>query len=89
MDSSDTLHSLLSQVRLSQRRLETVKQVIPVSLRPGLQAGSADELQWTVLVQSPAVAAKLRQLLPDMGEALHLQEKVAVEIRIKIVRPTP
>jgi hypothetical protein len=88
MESSETLHSLLSKVRLSQSRLETVKQLVPVTLRPSLQAGSADEGQWTLLVNSPAVAAKLRQLLPSLNQALRQKEQVDVEVRIKIARPT-
>jgi hypothetical protein len=88
MDSSETLHSLLAKVRLSQSRLETVKQLIPITLRNSLHAGSADEGQWTLLVNSPAVAAKLRQLLPSLVQALRHKEQVDVEVRIKIARPT-
>ena len=88
MNNSVTLHALLSRVRLSQSRLETVKQLIPVTLRTSIQAGSADEGQWTLLVNSPAVAAKLRQLLPSLNQALRQKEQVDVEVRIKIARPT-
>lgn len=88
MDSSEALHALLGKVRLSQSRLETVKQLVPVTLRPSLRAGSADEGQWTLLVNSPAVAAKLRQLLPSLNQALRQKEQVDVEVRIKIARPT-
>lgn len=88
MENSTTLHALLGKVRLSQSRLETVKQLVPVTLRPSLRAGSADEGQWTLLVNSPAVAAKLRQLLPSLNQALRQKEQVDVEVRIKIARPT-
>jgi hypothetical protein len=81
------LAELQARVRASQRCLERVQQVMPHALRSQVAAGPLQDSEWCLLVRSSAAAAKLRQLLPAMREALHESGAQVSAIRIKVQTP--
>ena len=80
------------QQRLAQAnaRMDAVRPLLPPGLRGFVQSGSTDEEGWTLLASGPAVAAKLRQLLPRLEERLHSLDirPSAIRIRVQTSRPT-
>jgi hypothetical protein len=76
----------MQRMRLSESRLQRLLAIIPKGLHRQITAGPADEGSWTILVASPAVAAKVRQILPAMTAAVAQQEQRAVLIRVKVTR---
>ncbi len=76
---------LLSQrIALGKRRLACIAQVLPASLASHLDSGGCDEQSWCVLVPNNAVAAKLRQMLPLLQQALEREEGTPIEVRLRI-----
>lgn len=67
---SEVLASLGQRVRHSQACLTAVQAVMPAQLRGLVSAGPYDEQGWTLLCSSAAAAAKLRQLMPSLNQAL-------------------
>ncbi len=84
LEASVPLHGLLQRMRLSESRLQRLLAIIPKGLHKQIKAGPADEENWTILVASPAVAAKVRQILPTLTTAVAQQEKRTVLIRVKV-----
>ena len=84
LKASAPLHGLLQRVRLSESRLQRLLPIIPKGLHRQIKAGPADEDNWTVLAASPAVAAKVRQILPTLTAAVAQQEQRNVLIRVKV-----
>jgi hypothetical protein len=77
--------NLWELMRESQARLAIVRSALPVGLHSHLQGGPVDGTGWTLLVANAAVAAKLRQLLPAMQEALRAQGRSGSAVRIKVL----
>ena len=84
LEAAAPLHELLQRMRLSELRLQRLLAIIPKGLHRQIKAGPADEDNWTVLVASPAVAAKVRQILPTLTAAVAQQEQRTVLIRVKV-----
>lgn len=78
------LASLLALVRESSQRLEAITPLIPVLLRPSVQAGPIEGDTWCLMVKNNAVAAKMRQLLPLLQTRLQAQGWQVHTIRLKI-----
>ena len=78
------LAHLLARVRASEARLQAVADVIPPLLRAHLRPGPLDEEGWTLLAANSAVAAKLRQLLPLLAQALIEKGWEATSIRVRV-----
>lgn len=87
LDGSEPLSRLLARVHASRERLVAVFPGVPEELRALVEAGPLDDNGWTLLVANAAVAAKLRQLLPVLGEALRVQGLEVAAIRIKVQPP--
>lgn len=81
------LAELQARIRASQRCLERVRELMPHALRSQVSAGPLQDNEWCLLVRSSAAAAKLRQLLPVMREALHESGAQVSAIRIKVQTP--
>lgn len=81
---SAPLASLLERVRESEARLALVRDALPPGLAGQLRAGPLDEDGWTLLAASGAAAAKLRQCLPRLQEALRAQGRPELSIRVKV-----
>jgi hypothetical protein len=84
---SDTLGALLQRVRESQARLEAVAPLLPEPLRPAVRSGPLDDTTWSLLVASPAAAAKLRQMLPQLQTRLRELGWHELKIRLRVRRP--
>ena len=68
----------------STARLRCIEALLPRSLRAGVQAGPVEGSAWCLLVDSTAIAAKLRQLLPSLLERLAQEGHDVTAIRIKV-----
>ncbi len=66
----DTLAGLLQRVRDSRARLAAVQPVLPPGLRGAVEAGPLDDTTWILLVKHAPAAAKLRQCVPQIEQAL-------------------
>jgi hypothetical protein len=84
LNQAPTLHSLMDRVRQSQACLQAIATLLPANLKAHLQAGPIDDEEWCVLVRSPAVSTKLRQLEPRLLTHLKQQGFSVHRIRIKI-----
>jgi hypothetical protein len=70
IDRNDTLASLLQRLDQSRRRFDAIAPLLPEGLRASVRPGPVDETGWTLLADHGAAAAKLRQLLPRVEQAL-------------------
>jgi hypothetical protein len=67
---SAPLARLQQRIRDSNRRFETIRACLPATLAAHVRPGPLDELGWSLLAANASVAAKLRQLLPRLEDAL-------------------
>ena len=67
---STPLAQLLRRARESQQRFDAVSGLLPPGLREAVRPGPLDDEGWVLLVAHGSAAAKLRQLLPRLDEAL-------------------
>jgi hypothetical protein len=84
LTASPTLAQLLERLREAEARLVTVREVLPAGLRTHVRTGVLDETGWNLLVPNGAVAAKLRQCLPAIGQALVEQGWKPTSLRVKV-----
>ena len=85
MDRSDALARLMQRLRDSNQRFEAVRERMPTALRAQVRPGPVDdEGNWSLLAANAAVAAKLRQLVPLLQEALRERGWHNTAIRIKV-----
>jgi hypothetical protein len=70
--------------RESNARLKALSPILPPALQQGLKAGPIEGTEWCILVANNAMAAKLRQLLPDMQARLRQLGWDVQSIRLKI-----
>jgi hypothetical protein len=81
---STPLARLQHLLKESQARLAVVRSVVPPALGPHLKPGPIDEAGWTLLVANASVAAKVRQLLPRLEDALRARGMQVTAIRIRV-----
>lgn len=84
LEREGVLVELQRRIEESTQRLRAVQDRLPPALRGQLRAGPLDEAGWTLLVPSNAVAAKLRQWLPEIEAALQQAGWNLSAIRIRI-----
>jgi hypothetical protein len=89
MAASEPLARLMQRVTQSRECLELVRHRLPPALRAQVRPGPLDERGWALLVPNAAVAAKLRQALPILAEALQAAGRDPGEIRVRILPPGP
>jgi hypothetical protein len=85
---SPVLSHLTEVAAESQKMLRSFHGLIPTSLLDHMHAGPIDGDAWCILVDSNAVAAKLRQLVPALGAHLKTKNFSASSIRIKVQTKT-
>ena len=83
-EESPPFSVLMGRVRESSDRLQAIRSLLPAPLRSGIQPGPIEDGTWCLLVNSNAVAAKLRQLLPALQAHLSSQGMGVASIRIKV-----
>ena len=81
---SAPLALLLQRLQHSQSRYAAIREQLPEALRDHVRPGPLDEAGWTLLVPHGAAAAKLRQLLPALDNALRAQGWQPTPIRVKV-----
>jgi hypothetical protein len=87
LDASEPLSQLLARVQASRERLVVVGPLLPAELLSLVQAGPLDDSGWTLLVANASAAAKLRQLLPTLVDALAANALPVAALRIKVATP--
>jgi hypothetical protein len=70
---SPTLARLTELSRDSVARLKAIEPLIPEPMRRAIKAGPIDGMEWCLILDNTAIAAKIRQLLPAL--AAHLRSK--------------
>jgi hypothetical protein len=78
------LAQLLQRAQESKARLQVVASVLPAGLLSAIRPGPLDEEGWLLLVDHGAAAAKLRQLLPRLEQALQDKGWQATPIKVRI-----
>jgi len=86
-EDSPTLAKLAQLARESGQQLKAVESLLPLALRPAIQAGPIDGASWCLLVEGSAAAAKLRQVVPALLARLRDQGSQVTSIRIKVQAP--
>jgi hypothetical protein len=84
LHQSEPLARLGERLRDSAARLAAIVPVLPAPLVPHVKAGPVDDTGWTLLAANPAVAAKLRQLVPTIDTTLQAKGWQATAIRVRI-----
>ena len=74
----------MQKTRLSQQCAQTIAELVPAPMRPHLAYGPIEDGEWCILVQSNAVAAKARHLLPLWLERLQRQGLDVRRIRLRL-----
>ncbi len=74
----------MARLRESQARYNTIRESIPETIRAHVSAGPIDERGWSLFAANGAVAAKLRQLLPQFEEILLSRGWQVTPIRIRV-----
>jgi hypothetical protein len=85
LESSEPLARLSQRMRDSSQRFQSIQTALPASLAGQLKPGPIDANGWTLLAANSAVAAKLRQLVPDLQSALSAAGHSNVPIRVRIL----
>lgn len=78
------LAKLIELSRDSSARLKAIEPLIPLPLRPFVQAGPIDGGNWCLILDNNAVAAKIRQLLPVLESHLRVKGWEINAIRLKV-----
>jgi hypothetical protein len=85
MHHNTALAGLLARAQASRQRLDAVRPLLPPELRPAVRAGPLDDTGWSLLADGSASAAKLRQLLPRLAQALADAGWPDLPLRVKVV----
>ena len=86
LQGSEPLARLAERLKDSKRRFECIEAVLPPPLAGLAKPGPVDAHGWTLLALTPAVAAKLRQLVPLFEARLVDAGHLPLPIRIKVQR---
>lgn len=84
VNRSEPLASLSRRLRESAARFDHVAPLLPQGLRASIKPGPVDEEGWSLLAANPAVAAKLRQVVPRLESALSEGGFHPPTVRVKI-----
>lgn len=82
------LQQLAERAQASATRLAIIEPLLPPGLRGQVAAGAVDDGSWCLLAPHHAAAAKLRQLLPLLADALQQAGQPVDRIRVKIRKAT-
>ncbi len=76
-------------MRESGELLKSIEALLPLAIRPAVNAGPIDGEVWCLLVEGNAAAAKTRQLLPTLQAALQAKGHKISTIRLKVLLAGP
>jgi hypothetical protein len=81
---SAPLGRLAERLRLSNALFAAALPALPPGLREQVSAGPVDDAGWSLLCSNAAVAAKLRQLVPNVEQRLRDAGQPVAAIRVKV-----
>ena len=81
---SEPLADLLKRVGESKQRFEAIAGLLPPTLRAAVRPGPLDDTSWALLAANAAAAAKLRQMLPSLQQALAERGWPAPVLQVRI-----
>ena len=84
LQQSEPLARLQQLMRESNQRFEAIRSTLPATLLPHVRPGPLDEAGWSLLVANAAVAAKLRQVKPNLEAQLRERGWEISAIRVKV-----
>ena len=70
----------------SQGRFKKISHLLPKHTGRSIQPGPIDDSGWCLLVTNAAIAAKLRQVLPDIEKVLAADGAQPPKVRIKMIK---
>jgi hypothetical protein len=88
LDRCEPLLRLQQRLAAANAHMDAVRPFLPSALSKHVRSGPTDQEGWTLLAANPAVAAKLRQLLPRLEAALQQKGCAAKTIRIRVQAPS-
>jgi hypothetical protein len=83
---SEPLAGLMQRLRESQARFEAIAGLLPEPLRATVQPGPLDDAHWLLLAANASSAAKLRQMLPTLEQALQARGWPGPPVKVKVRR---
>lgn len=89
LDQSATLSQLLQRVRESRDHLAAMAPHLPPGLAGQVRPGPLDSESWLLLVSSGSAAAKLRQSLPTLLDAMRTRGWQGTSIKVRVQPPPP
>ncbi|ACB33016.1 conserved hypothetical protein [Leptothrix cholodnii SP-6] len=89
LDHCQPLLHLQQKLADAHARMNVIRPLIPSGLLASVRPGPTDDNGWVLLVSSPAVASKLRQLLPRLDAALRQNGWQTSPIRIRVQSTIP
>ena len=81
---SAPLAGLMQRLRESEQRYAVIQVLLPGRLADHVRMGPLDDDGWSLLADNTAVAAKLRQLVPQLQAALRSAGYADLPVRIKV-----
>jgi hypothetical protein len=87
LNDSAPLARLLQRARESRQRFDVIVPLLPPGLRETVRPGPLDDEGWSLLVAHGAAAAKLRQLLPRLEDALRNEGWPSRALKVRIQPP--
>ena len=84
LEQCEPLLRLQQRLAAARAHMDAVRPLLPPGLAPFVKPGPVDDSGWTLLATGPAVAAKLRQMLPLLEAALRQQGCQSSSIRIRV-----
>ncbi|MFN0184473.1 MAG: hypothetical protein ACKVQR_11720 [Aquabacterium sp.] len=85
IQGSEPLQRLQLRMAQSRQRLAVLLPLMPPPLPEHVRAGPLDDKSYTLLADNASVAAKLRQLLPRLAQALEDAGMGGTAIRVKVL----
>lgn len=82
-----TLGSLLGRWRQAQECMQAAQPILGPELSAAMRPGPIEDTQWTLLAASGGAAAKSRQLLPRINQAVQALGLGIQTVRIRIAPP--
>ena len=81
---SEPLAGLMARLRESQARFEAIAGLLPPPQQAAVTPGPLDDTAWVLLAANAAAAAKLRQMLPALTQALCDRGWLGPELKVKV-----
>lgn len=88
LDHNAAWASLMARVQASRQRFAVMHSSLPTGLQAAVRPGPLDDAGFTLLADSSAAAAKLRQCLPALDQAAAAAGLPPLTLRVKVLPRT-